>query len=131
MELHDQAEMPAECVAVIFERLLTAIVDNWNPYYFKRVKEVLDGTWKSGAVWAGMKEGTVVMAPWSKKIPADVVTLAEKARDGIIAGTLHPFTGPINKQDGSPWLKAGETASDKDLASMNFYVQGMEGALPK
>jgi simple sugar transport system substrate-binding protein len=78
-----------------------------------------------------MKEGTVVMAPWSKSIPPDVVALAEKARDSIIAGTLHPFTGPINKQDGTPWLKAGETAPDKDLASMNFYVEGMEGALPK
>jgi basic membrane protein A len=110
---------------------LTSIVDNWNPYYLKRVKEVLDGTWTSGAVWGGMKEGTVVMSPWSKKIPPDVVALAEKARDGIVAGTLHPFTGPINKQDGSPWLKAGETASDKDLASMNFYVEGMEGPLPK
>jgi basic membrane protein A and related proteins len=110
---------------------LTAIVDNWSPYYLKRVQAVLDGTWKSGAVWAGMKEGTVVMAPWSKKIPPDVVALAEKARDAIAAGTLRPFTGPVNKQDGSPWLKAGETASDKDLASMNFYVEGMEGALPK
>jgi len=110
---------------------LTAIVDNWNPYYLKRVKEAIDGTWTSGAVWGGMKDGTVVMSPWSKKIPPDVVALAEKARGGIIAGTLHPFTGPINKQDGTPWLKAGETAPDKDLASMNFYVEGMEGALPK
>ena len=110
---------------------LTAIVDDWNPYYLQRVKALLDGTWKTGDVWDGMKEGTVVLSPWSKKIPPDVVKLAEKARDGIIAGTLHPFTGPLNKQDGSPWLKAGETATDKDLSSMNFYVQGMEGALPK
>ena len=72
-----------------------------------------------------------VLSPWSKKLPPDVVALAEKARDAIAGGTVHPFTGPINRQDGSPWLKAGETASDKDLASMNFYVQGMEGALPK
>jgi basic membrane protein A and related proteins len=110
---------------------LTAIVDNWNPYYLKRVQEVLDGTWKSGAVWGGMKDGTVVMSPWSKKLPPDVVAMAEKAREGIVAGTLHPFTGPINKQDGTAWLKAGETAPDKDLAGMNFYVEGMEGALPK
>src|SRR5262245_38980795 len=110
---------------------LTAIVDDWNPYYLRRVKELLDGTWKSGDVWEGLKERAVVMSPWSKKIPPDVVALAEKARDGIIAGTLHPFTGPINKQDGSPWLKDGEKATDKDLNSMNFYVQGMEGALPK
>ena len=73
----------------------------------------------------------MVLAPWSKKLPDDVVKLAEAARDGIASGAVHPFTGPINKQDGSPWLKAGEKASDKDLSSMNFYVQGVEGSLPK
>ena len=57
--------------------------------------------------------------------------MAVKARDNIAAGKLHPFTGPINKQDGSPWLKAGQTASDGELAGMNFYVQGVEGSLPK
>ena len=41
-----------------------------------------------------------------------VKAMAAKARDDIGAGKLHPFTGPINKQDGSPWLKAGEIASD-------------------
>ena len=110
---------------------LTAIVDNWSPYYIKRVNALLDGTWKSGDTWDGIKQGTVVLAPWSKKIPADVVRLAETARDGIASGSVHPFTGPINKQDGTPWLQAGEKASDKDLSSMNFYVQGLEGALPK
>jgi basic membrane protein A len=110
---------------------LTSIIDNWNPYYLMRVKALLDGTWKTGDVWDGIKEGTVVLAPWSKKIPADVVKLAETARDGIASGAVHPFTGPINKQDGSPWLKAGEKASDKDLSAMNFYVQGVDGSLPK
>jgi len=110
---------------------LTSIVDNWSPYYIKRVKALLDGTWKTSDTWEGIKEGTVQLAPWSKRLPGDVMKLAEAARERIAAGTLHPFTGPINKQDGSPWLKAGEKASDKDLLSMNFYVEGIEGALPK
>jgi len=110
---------------------LTPIVDNWSPYYIKRVKALLDGSWRTSDSWDGIKEGTVVLAPWSKKLPADVVKLAEAAREGIAAGIIHPFTGPINKQDGSPWLKAGEKATDKDLSSMNFYVQGLEGSLPK
>jgi basic membrane protein A and related proteins len=110
---------------------LTSIVDNWNPYYIRRVKALLDGTWKTGDVWDGIKDGTVVIAPLSKKIPEDVAKIAETARDAIAAGTVHPFTGPINKQDGSPWLKTGEKATDKDLLSMNFYVQGIEGSLPK
>jgi len=110
---------------------LTAIVDDWNPYYIRRVKALLDGTWKTGDVWDGIAQGTVVLAPWSPKIPADVVKLAEAARDNIAKGVLHPFTGPVKRQDGSVWLKDGEKASDKDLLAMNFYVEGLEGALPK
>lgn len=30
---------------------LTAIVDNWAPYYIQRTKDVLDGTWKSTDTW--------------------------------------------------------------------------------
>jgi basic membrane protein A and related proteins len=110
---------------------LTAIVDDWKPYYLRRVKALLEGTWTTGDVWDGIAQGTVVLAPWSPKIPADVVKLAETARDNIATGVLHPFTGPIKRQDGSLWLKEGETASDKDLLAMNFYVEGLDGALPK
>ena len=51
-----------------------------GPLLLERVKAVLDGTWKSGDTWGGIKEGMVVLAPWSKKLPADVVKLAEAAQ---------------------------------------------------
>lgn len=110
---------------------LTAIIDNWSPYYIDRVKAAMDGTWESTDTWDGIGPGMVAFAPFSDKMPAEVKAMAEKARDDIAAGKLHPFTGPINKQDGSVWLKAGETAPDSDLVGMNFYVEGVEGALPK
>jgi simple sugar transport system substrate-binding protein len=110
---------------------LTSIIDNWAPYYVARVKAVMDGTWDSQDTWDGIGPGMVEMAAFSKRIPEGVRAMAAKARDDIAAGKLHPFTGPINKQDGSPWLKAGETASDGDLVGMNFYVEGVEGTLPK
>ncbi len=110
---------------------LTSIIDNWGPYYISRVKAVMDGTWKSTDTWDGIGAGMVEFAKFSDRIPADVRAMAAKARDDIAAGKLHPFTGPINKQDGSVWLKAGETADDGTLAGMNFYVEGVEGSLPK
>ncbi len=109
---------------------LTSIIDNWGPYYVSRVKAVMDGSWDSQDTWDGIGPGMVEMAAFSKRIPEDVRAMAAKARDDIGAGKLHPFTGPINKQDGSPWLAAGETASDGDLVGMNFYVEGVEGSLP-
>jgi basic membrane protein A len=110
---------------------LTAIVDDWSPYYIERVKAALDGTWKSTDVWGGLNSGMLKMAPWNSKIPADVVALAESTEAKIKSGAFHPFTGPLKKQDGTEFLKAGQVISDADLAGMNFYVEGIEGALPK
>jgi len=110
---------------------LTAIIDNWAPYYVARTKAVLDGTWKSGDTWGGFKSGMVQMAPYNSAIPADVVALAEKARKGIIDGSVHPFAGPIKDQSGKIVVAAGEVAPDSMLLSMDFYVEGVDGKIPK
>ena len=109
---------------------LTAILDNWAPYYIDRVGAIMDGTWESTDVWDGIGAGMVGIAPFSDKIPADVQALATETIAAIASGEFQPFTGPINKQDGSVWLAEGETADDGTLASLNFYVEGIDGELP-
>ncbi len=109
---------------------LTAIIDNWAPYYVERVKAAVDGTWTSGDVWGGFETGMVEMSDYNPAIPADVVKLAEDARKGIIAGTVHPFEGPIRDQDGNTIVAAGSTASDDLLLGMNILVEGVVGSLP-
>ncbi len=110
---------------------LTAIVDNWDKYYVSRVKAAMEGTWKSEDTWTGLKEGMVEMTAFNDAIPDEVKKEAKAAHDAIIAGTLHPFQGPFNKQDGSVAAKEGETLDDKTLLGMNWYVEGVEGQLPK
>ena len=109
---------------------LTAIVDTWGAYYVKRAKALLDGSWKAEQSWDGLKEGILTMAPYTN-MPEDVKKMAAETEAQIKAGTLHPFTGPVNKQDGTPWLKDGEAADDGTLLGMNFYVEGVEGKLPQ
>ena len=111
---------------------LTAIINGWGPYYVKRVKQAMNGTWKGGEqTFDGIKSGMVVIGDMSDKIPDDVKKEAMAIADGIASGSMHSFTGPVNKQDGSPWLKAGETADMGTLLGMNFYVEGIEGDIPK
>jgi len=110
---------------------LTAIVDNWGPYYIERVKAVMDGTWKSTDSWYGLKEGMVEMAPYGDAVPQDVRQLADQVKQSIIDGSFHPFQGPIKNQKGELAVKAGEVISDKDLLSLNWYVEGVEGSIPK
>ncbi|MCA0273159.1 MAG: BMP family ABC transporter substrate-binding protein [Proteobacteria bacterium] len=110
---------------------VTSIIDNWAPYYVERVGALLDGTYEQKDTWAGIAGGEVLIGDITEKVPAEVKAEAEKMRDDIAAGTFHPFTGPINKQDGSPWLAEGATAPDGDLLGMNFYVEGIKGDIPK
>ncbi len=110
---------------------LSSIIDNWAPYYVARTAQVMDGTWESVDTWHGINEGMVEIGEFSDKIPADVRAEAQSIADSISAGEYHPFTGPINRQDGSPWLAEGEIADDGTLLGMNFYVEGLEGSIPQ
>jgi simple sugar transport system substrate-binding protein len=90
----------------------------------------MDGSYEQIDSWAGMPEGEVVIGAMNDAIPADVKAEAQAMIDAITAGEYHPFTGPMNKQDGSAWLAEGETAGDGDLLSMGFYIEGITGDIP-
>jgi len=109
---------------------LTAIVDSWGPYYVKRVKAAMDGTWTSTQSWEGMAAGAVTMAPYAN-MPDDVAKMAADTQAAITAGTLNPFTGPITKQDGTVVGEAGKPLPDGDILGMNWYVKGVDDKLPQ
>ena len=62
-------------------------------------------------------------------MPAEVAAEADRVKNAIIAGELHPFEGPITTRQGS-WLGEGERMADEDILRMDYYVQGIEGSLP-
>lgn len=110
---------------------LTSIIDNWDNYYVARTEAVLNGTWKSHAVWDGLKEGMVEMADYNKAIPADVAKQAKAARAAIMDGSFHPFTGPIKDQSGAVKIASGSVMSDADLEVMDWFIEGVQGSVPK
>ena len=110
---------------------LGSIIDDWDPYYIARVQAALDGTWESTDTWDGLAPGMAALGGFSDKIPMSVRAEAMALAIGISGGRIHSFTGPINRQDGTPWLAAGEIADDGTLLGMNFYVEGIEGDIPQ
>ena len=110
---------------------LAASILNWDVIYKKVVGDVEAGKWKSSDIWWGVKEGAVNIDYFGPEVPADVKKLAEERRDGIKAGKLHPFTGPLKDQSGKEVLAAGKTFTDPELRKINFYVEGVEGSIPK
>lgn len=110
---------------------VTSTIDNWEPYYKKRVTAMLDGSWTSESTWGGIGTGMVKIGEISSAVPAEVKAEVEALEAKLASGEYHPFTGPLNKQDGSAWLSAGETPDDGTLAGMNFFVEGIKAELPK
>ncbi len=110
---------------------LAASILNWGVIYKKVAAEVQAGTWKTGELWWGVKEGAVNIENFGPAVPPDVKKLAEDRRDALKAAKLHPFTGPLKDQSGKEFLAAGKTYTDGDLKKMNFFVEGVEGSVPK
>ncbi|WP_137043034.1 BMP family ABC transporter substrate-binding protein [Pseudolabrys sp. FHR47] len=109
---------------------LTAIINNWGPYYVKQAKAALAGTWKAEDTWDGLKEKMVLMAPYTN-MPDDVKKLAEDTEKAIVAGTLHPFKCPVLGQDGKAVeCKNGKNLEPGQILGMNFYVKGIDDKIP-
>ncbi|WP_152047248.1 BMP family ABC transporter substrate-binding protein [Aureimonas psammosilenae] len=104
---------------------MTAIVDHWGPHYVSAVQALLDGTWKAGDVWGGMKEDFVEMSPWNPKMPKEVQDAAQKIVDGTKDRSYKVFTGPIKDQSGAEKIAAGQVVPDADLLKMDWYVEGV------
>jgi basic membrane protein A and related proteins len=109
---------------------LTAIINNWTPYYVDRVKLALDGKWATGDVWGGLNTKIVQMAAYTN-MPDDVKKLATETEAAITAGRLHPFKCPVLAQDGKAVeCKGGAHLSDEQILGMNFYIKGIDDKLP-
>lgn len=110
--------------------VLASIVNDWGPYYIKRTQAVIDGTWKSDDHWGGFNDD-MIKFPISNLVPADVKKGADDIIANIRSGSFSPFTGPIKDQSGKIRIPAGQTATLKELASMNYYVEGIKADFPK
>ena len=93
---------------------LTAIIDQWGPYYVERVRAALDGTWESTDTWGGMDTGMVEMAPFTNMPPA-VQIVAQNLVDAITMGDFDPFGGKF---------------STGDLLGMSDYLPGIDAMKP-
>ncbi len=106
--------------------VLTSIVNDWGPHYIRSAQAVMDGTWKSEDFWGGLAESTVVLPLNQEVLPAPVREEAGRLIESIRSGAFHPFTGPIRDQSGKERFAAGVSATNADLASMNYYVEGIK-----
>ncbi|SHK12326.1 BMP family ABC transporter substrate-binding protein [Desulforamulus aeronauticus] len=111
--------------------VLTSAVWNWGPYYVNTVKAIKEGTWKSDQYWGPISDNIVDLAPFGPMVPEDVKQLVETKKQELIEGKFDVFDGPVKDQTGKERVAAGQKMSDADMLSFDWFVEGVEGTIPK
>jgi simple sugar transport system substrate-binding protein len=111
---------------------IVAVTHQWGDYYTRRAQAVLDGSWKSGNLWGGVKEGMIRLEGFGPKVPAAVQKEVLARQKEIATGRLHPFAARADVLDnqGRKVIARGQTLSDEQILQMNWLVEGVQGKLP-
>jgi basic membrane protein A and related proteins len=107
---------------------LTAAIYNWGPYYLRKVRAAMNGTWKTNFYYGSIKDGFTDIAPLGPKVTAATKAKIAAKRRAIIAGTFYEFAGPLYDQSGKLRVSKGKKLTIKDLYAMNWLVKGIEGS---
>lgn len=107
---------------------------NWGPSYVKVIKAAREGTFTSSWEWlapdwtdlnnpdtsiVGFESGPALSAENQARLDTFVKGLAD--------GSINLFAGPLNYQDGSVYLAAGEVADDQKIWYTEQLLEGMTG----
>ncbi len=109
---------------------LASSIINWTPYYIKATKDALEGKWATGQSWWGVKEGAIDLVSIADDVPAETKAKVDEVKAGLKDGSFVIWKGPLKDNAGKEVLKDGETADDKFLGGINFFVKGVEGKVP-
>ena len=107
---------------------------NWGPSYIKYIEAAMLGKWKSEWEWQGpdwkdinnpdtSAVGFAVGPALAEGVKAELANFISDLGEGKI----DLFKGPLNYQDGSPFINAGSTAGDKQIWYMEQLLEGMTG----
>jgi len=110
---------------------VVAVTHQWGDYYTQRARAVLDGSWKSGDVWGGVKEGMIRVGDFGSKVPKAVQDEVLARQQDIAAGKVRPFVGPLADNEGRSVLAKGQALTDEQILGMNYLVSGVQGKIPK
>lgn len=107
---------------------------NWGPAYVHFIKDAMEGKFKQEWLWngpdwedinnpdtsaVGFLAGGALSKPAQASLDAFIKDLGN--------GKVQLFKGPLDYQDGKPFLKAGEVATDKQIWYMEQLLKGMAG----
>jgi simple sugar transport system substrate-binding protein len=107
---------------------------NWGPAYLEFAQKVQDGTFTQEWIWAEPDWSDLNNHDTSPVgfVKGQALTEEETAQldefiAGLADGSINLFVGPLNNQDGTPFLAEGETATPEQIWYTKQLLAGMTG----
>lgn len=117
---------PDICIAVPYY--------NWGPSYLDSIKQARSGQFKGDFLWVkpdwkdlNNPDTSAVGFVIGKAMDPENKKFLDEFIKGLGDGSINLFKGPIKFQDGTDFLKPGETATPQQIWYMSQLFQGMEG----
>jgi len=113
---------------------IVAVTHQWGGYYTQRARAVLDGSWKSGNVWGGVKEGMIRVGDFGPKVPKTVQDEVLARQQEIAGGKLRPFAAvaaDVRDNEGRVVIAKGSALTDEQILKMNWLVVGVQGRVAR
>jgi len=108
---------------------------NWGPAYLDQLKKAKDGTFtgefiSSAPNWQDLNnpDTSAIGFEKGKGLSAENDKLLTEFIKGLGDRSINLFKGPLNYQDGTPFLKEGETATPQQIWYFTNLLQGIDGA---
>jgi simple sugar transport system substrate-binding protein len=107
---------------------------NWGPAYKGYVEAAMNGTWEQGFAWngpdwSGLTNNDTTAVGWvnGPALTEDMQANLDDFIAQMASGDVNVWTGPINLQDGSEYITAGEAATDNQIWYLPQLLEGMIG----
>ena len=107
---------------------------NWGPAYLDAAQAVIDGSFSNTWSWVEPNwddindlDNSVIGFFQGEGLSADNAASLDTFIAGLADGSINLYEGPLNWQDGSQFLGAGETATDFQIWYSEQCVEGIVG----
>lgn len=106
---------------------LTSAIWNWGPYFVSQVKAIKDGTWTNAPYFGSMAEDAVRLAPLTANAPEGAQKIVDEEKAKILDGSWDVFYGPVKDQTGAVKVAEGAKLTDKEITTIDWFVEGVIG----
>jgi basic membrane protein A len=111
------------------DHYLTAPIFNWAEYYVPNAASIVDGSWSGRFEFLGLDSGVVDVDELTDNNAPGAREAVGEAKAAILNGSLDVFAGEIRDNDGNVRVAAGESLSDEEILTLDWFVEGVNGSI--